>query len=195
MSFNTLLKLKIKTTLFILLYVTGNSAFGQIDSLSLRAEQNFRIFMDSILTKEVRNDSYVLSNFSELKEKRAYPIEITSLVFPELYADRDEYYAAFLYREKYIDELNYNDLDSKITKYYVKLKKIILKGISRRKHYAKKENKLIMRLQQRIENSSPPLTGYIQSARIDYDFEGKSTSTWFEIHYNILLQVENFGRK
>ena len=178
-----------------MLFLSGNIAFSQLDSLSIRAEQNFRIFMDSILKKEVRTDSYVLSNFSVLKEKRDYPNEITSLVYPDLYNDKDEYYAAFLYREKYVDELNYADLDTKIAKNYKKLKQTIIKGISRGQHYTKKENKLIKCLQERMDMVPPPLTGYIQSARIDYDYEGKSSSSWFEIHYNILLEVENFGKK
>lgn len=177
------------------MFLTTHIAYSQIDSLSLRAENNFRVFMDSILKKEVRTDSYVLSNFSSLKEKRDYPNEITSLVYPELYNDKDEYYAAFLYREKYFDELNYADLDSKIAKNYKKLKQVIVKGISRGQHYSKKESKLVERLQTRMKDVPPPLTGYTQSARIDYDYEGKSSSSWFEIHYNILLEVENFGKK
>ena len=149
--------------------------------------------MDSILRKEVDLKDYTLRNFSELIEKSEYPNDLISLAFPNLYADLDEYYAAFLYRERFHNDLDFINLNQTTLKHYTKLRKLISKGIVSNSIGSPKELKLLAKLQSLINQYPPPVIGYIQYAQIEYIYLQRTSVTNFEIHYNLNFGVENFG--
>lgn len=177
----------------VLTFCSLSSLYGQEDSLKHKAQIQFSLFIDSILQKEIDKKNYELFNFSELSVIREYPLEITSLAYPSLYSDRDEYYAAFLYREKYNDTTFPEDLNKQVLKQYTKLRKIILKTIRSGKQTTGKEKKRIYRLQSEMENSEPPLTGYFQKASIRYTYNGVKNEKHFSIIYDLQLNVLNYG--
>jgi hypothetical protein len=192
MSFNTWLKLKIKLSIIIVVFSHFISA--QHDSLSIAASNKFIAFIDSVLTKEDPTSDYEINNFSTLNPIKEYPVEITSLAYPTLYNDRDEYYAAFLYREKfYSTQINYG-LDHCVISTFDQLRLTITKGISKGKHSDKKEQKLINQLVNYLEKCPPPTIGYFQTASISFDFQDVKTNTDFQIVYDLNLEVQNFGR-
>jgi hypothetical protein len=184
----------LKSKFCILIFIVSNFTYAQQDSLSIAASNNFIAFIDSVLTKEDPNSKYSISHFSTLQRIQEYPIEITSLAYPTLYNDRDEYYAAFLYREKYFDSNLFVHIDSCVLNTFNKLRSTIKKGILNGKHKDKREQKLINQLIRQLESTLPPTVGYFQTAVITFEYEGISTSTDFQIVYDSRLRVENFGR-
>jgi hypothetical protein len=160
------------------------------------AQAVFLAHIDSVLAKEVKQGDYTFSNFSALQPVYRYPDQLIALAMIEEYATADEYYAAFLYRNKYGDNsLDPYAINKKIKKIYQRLIKKILDGITRGAHYYKKEDKLRKQLLVQLNRNNPPLSSYRQDAYLSYTHQGKTEETAITIIYSIALQVEAYGRR
>lgn len=159
------------------------------------AKAVFLAHIDSVLTKEVKQGDYSFSNFSALQPVYRYPDQLIALAIIEEYATADEYYAAFLYRNKYGDNsIAQYTLNKKIRKIYERLVQRILEGITRGAHYYKKEDNLRKQLLVQLTKHTPPLSSYRQDASLSYTYQGKTEETDITIIYSITLQVEAYGR-
>lgn len=160
------------------------------------AMANFKSHIDSVLTKEVSKENYHFFDFSELEPIHRYPDELLALIDKEDFANSDEYYGAFLYRQKYQGhDFSVYALDKMILKHASNLVETILKGIRRGTHYSKKEDRLRKALHKRVAKIQPPVSGYMQHARLTYTHEGQTETTEITVLFSLSLTVQAYGRK
>lgn len=181
--------------LIVLCLLGSGLLHGQIPAKDL-AVANFKRHIDSVLTKEVSKDNYHFFDFSELEPIYRYPDELLALIDKDDFANPDEYYGAFLYRQKYQGhDFSAYDLDKMIRSRASKLVETILKGIRRGTHYAKKEDRLRKVLHKRIVKTQPPVSGYMQHAQLTYTHEGQTETTAITVLFSLSLAVQAYGRK
>jgi hypothetical protein len=181
--------------LLILCFLSYGVLYGQLPSKEI-AIANFKSHIDSVLSKEVSKENYHFFDFSELEPIYGYPDELIALIDKKDFANPDEYYGAFLYRQKYQghDFSRYN-LEKMILKHASNLVVTILKGIRRGTHYSNKEDRLRKVLLKRITKIQPPVSGYMQHARLTYTHEGQTETTEITVLYSVSLTVHAYGRK
>lgn len=180
----------------VLVLVLFSSTFVQAqDSLKQVAINNFTEFFAHIKDAFVDDSStYQLSDFSDLKKKYAYPVDLVELSQPENYESLNQYYDAYFIRKlDSVAQIDFNSIHPKIKKTYEQLTNLIEQGKINKLHNTKKELHLADLLKKYIKKYPAPFSGYYQNAIISIKTSNFEKSSVFLIEYSTHVDVINFG--
>jgi hypothetical protein len=165
------------------------------DSLKQVAIHNFTEFFANIKDAFLDDSTtYQLSDFSDLKKKYAYPIDLIELSQPENYESLNQYYEAYFIRKlDSVSQIDFSFIHSKIKKTYEQLTNLILQGKLNKLHNTKKELHLADLLKKYIKKYPAPFSGYYQNAIISIKTSNSEKSSVFLIEYSTHVDVINFG--